>query len=107
MALVQYFEGTEAQILALQPTDTQWIDRAFYYPSDKGYFYRITEGVMLIYGAGEDSGVGIRLNGDVIGGVKSLIEDTEELVIPENYEYNIHDLSIKGVVQCNGNINIM
>lgn len=107
MALVQYKYGTEAQILALQPIDDQWVERAFYYPDDKGYFFQALNGVMVKYGGGEDSGVGVRINGDLIGGVKSVIEVNEILDIPENFEYNIYRLNINGTVNCNGTVNIM
>jgi len=42
----KYNFGTEAQILALLNTSPLWIDLAFYYPSDKAYFYQIQNGVM-------------------------------------------------------------
>jgi len=107
MAVVKYKFGTEAQILALKPTDDSWVDRAFYYPDDKGYFYQALNDEMVKYGGGEDSGVGIRINGDLIGGVKSVIEENEVLDIPENFEYNIFRVSVYGTVNCNGTINMM
>jgi hypothetical protein len=107
--LVKYFEGTEAQILALTPASENWVELAFYYPSDQDYFYRVVDGEMKKYGSGESavSGVGVTLNNKVIGGVKSLIEQNDILDIPENYEYNIHNLEAQGIVNCNGTINIM
>lgn len=107
MALIKFVYGTEAQILALVPTDAAWVDRAFYYPEDKPYFYQALDGVMKKYGGGETSGVGIRLNGSIIGGVKSLIESTDILTIPENYEYNVHRLNVQGNINSEGEINIM
>jgi hypothetical protein len=38
--------GTEVQILALTSASPQWTDLAFYYPSDKAYFYQVQNGVM-------------------------------------------------------------
>jgi hypothetical protein len=108
-AAVKYFEGTEAQILALEPTDSQWVDKAFYYPTDKTYFYRILNGEMTLYGGGDASisGVGVTLNDKIIGGVKSYIEEDDVLVIPENYEYNVFNLKVDGVINNSGLITIM
>lgn len=106
MATLKFTYGTEAQILALTPSDDAWVERAFYYPEDKGYFYQAKDGVLVKYGGGEDSGVGIRINGDLLGGVKSLILSNETLTIPEYYEYNIHNLEVQGQINCEGCINI-
>lgn len=110
--LVQYFIGTEAQILALTPVDENWVERAFYYPTDKTYFYMALGGEMKKYGYYEPSeinvsGVGIMLNDKVIGGVKSLIEINDILFIPENFEYNLLNLQIEGVINNEGVINIL
>lgn len=107
MAVLKFIYGTEAQILALKPVSTNWVDRAFYYPEDQGYFFQARDGVMKKYGAGESSGVGVRINGDLIGGVKSLIEAAETLTIPENYDYNIHTLNVQGAVDNQGQINLI
>jgi len=106
---VKYVYGTEAQILSLLPDNPNWIEKAFYYPSDKTYFYQLVNGTMKKYGAGTSvetgSGIGITLNGAVIGGVKSLIEEEDILDIPEYYEYNIYDLDVDGIINCDGVIN--
>lgn len=49
--LVKYYFNTESKILSLLPTDVQWQESAFYYPSDKTYFYQAVGGVMKKYGA--------------------------------------------------------
>jgi len=49
-AAIRFIYGTEAEILALQPTDTRWVERAFYYPEDKTYFFQALNGVMKRYG---------------------------------------------------------
>jgi hypothetical protein len=109
--LVKYIYGTEAQILALDNTHDLWCERAFYYPSDKSYFYQLVNGGMKKYGDGEDavasSGVGVFLNGKVIGGVKTLIESIDSLLIPVNYDYNTFQLYVEGTIQCNGQINMI
>jgi hypothetical protein len=60
-------------------------------------------------GGGGFGGVGIKLNGQVIGGVKSLIEENEILDIPSFWEYNIFFLDIDGRIDidANGSINIL
>jgi len=52
-----------------------------------------------------DSGIGIKLNGQVIGGVKRLIETGETLVIPIDWEYNVYHLDVDGVIENDGEIN--
>ncbi|MBK8807759.1 MAG: hypothetical protein IPO21_14390 [Bacteroidales bacterium] len=106
---VEFREGTEAQILALTPQSSSWIEKAFYYPSDKTYFYRVVNNVMVRYGAGEvtNVGIGITLNEKVIGGVKTFIEQNDTLLIPDNYDYNTFRLDIEGTINCFGQINIM
>ena len=105
---VKYLYGTEEQILALTPEDSTWYDKAFYYPTDKNYFYQAFNGGMKKYCEAETvSGVGITLNDQVIGGVKNKIELTDILKIPENYEYNLLSLLIEGVINCQGSINIL
>lgn len=107
--LVKYLYGTEAEILALEETDKNWFDRAFYYPSDKSYFYQAIDGVMKKYGSTpvEDVGVGVKLNNKVIGGSKSLIESFDVLTIPENFEYNPVSLHVEGTINSEGTINIL
>lgn len=107
--IVRFLDGTEAQILALTSDSPNWIDKAFYYPTDQDYFYRVVDGEMRIYGAGNASvvGVGITLNDKVIGGVKNNILINETLNIPENYEYNVYSLDVQGTINNSGVINIM
>lgn len=107
MAALKFIYGTEAQILALTPESPNWVDRAFYYPEDKEYFFQAVSGVMKKYGSGQGSGVGIRLNGDLLGGIKTLIEMNDILTIPGNYDYNTYQLDIQGSIECNGQINMM
>lgn len=107
MAVVEFKYGTEAQILALTPTDSNWIDRAFYYPDDKDYFFQVLNGIMKKYGSGENATLGIKLNGRGIGGVKTLIETNDILDIPENWDYNTFFLDIDGLIEVEGQINIM
>lgn len=107
---IKFRYGTEAEILTLTPASENWFNRAFYYPSDKSYFYQAVDGVMKKYGDGEDNeffGYGILLNDKVIGGVKSLIETNDVLEIPENYDYNTFKLDVEGIINCEGQINIM
>lgn len=112
MALVKHIGSlSESEILALTPASELWFDKAFYYPNNyprKSYFYRLLDGEMYQIGSKESSGgVGVKLNGSVIGGVKSLIEESETLEIPENYEYNLLHLQVDGVINCNGTINLL
>jgi hypothetical protein len=106
---VKFLFGTEEQILALEPTDENWVELAFYYPSDQTYFYQAIEGVMQKKGYCTPSiqGIGITLNSLIIGGVKSVIEETDILTIPENYEYNVVNLQVQGVINNAGQINII
>lgn len=99
--------GTEAQILALLPTDSSWVNRAFYYPGDKDYFFQALDGVMKKFAGGESIGEGIKLNNQVIGGVKSVLLESDVLFIPENWDYNTFILSNNGTIINNGTINIM
>jgi hypothetical protein len=103
---IRFKYGTEAQILALTPADSKWVDQAFYYPNDKDYFYQAFQGVMRIYGSGSGAGVGIKLNGKVMGTVKRVIREGEVLDIPTDYDYNTYTLRISGIVDCRGQINI-
>ena len=104
--LVKYIYGTEVQILALTVADTLFIEKAFYYPSDKDYFYQLVDSAFKKYGSGDSAGVGVTLNDKIIGGVKSFIESDETLSIPEYYEYNLHKLTVDGMINCYGTINI-
>ena len=97
---------SEQEILNLVDTDELWFDQGFYYPNDtptKPYYYRLVNGVMVKYNS---SGIGVTLNGSVIGGVKSLIEAEDILEIPVNYEYNLVNLQVDGIINCDGEINI-
>lgn len=112
MALVKHIGSlSESQILALTSSSALWFEKAFYYPNDfprKQYFYRLLDGQMYQLGSdAELSGVGVKLNGSIIGGVKSLIESNETLNIPVNYEYNLINLQVSGVINCNGIINLL
>lgn len=55
-----------------------------------------------------NAGIGIKLNGQVIGGVKRVIESNNTLDIPEFWQYNIRGLTldVDGVIENNGEINI-
>lgn len=101
--------GTEAQILALTPTHPAWVNRAFYYPNDRSYFFQALDGVMKKYGGGTTTevGIGIFLNDLVIGGVKRKIEETDFLNIPEYWDYDVFTLQVDGVINCYGQINTL
>lgn len=101
-----FIYGTEAQILALESTDANWIDRAFYYPEDRDYFYQVSNGVMKKYVGGESSSTGVKLNDKVIGGVPTFIAETDVLEAPENFDMNTYKLNIDGIVNISGQINI-
>jgi hypothetical protein len=105
-ATIRFIYGTEAQILELTPLSDKWVERAFYYPEDRPYFYQALNGVMKKYGSGEDSGIGITLDGRNIGGVKMLIDDNEVLHIPQEWEYNVRRLLVRGIINTFGTINI-
>ncbi len=106
---VKYIFGTEAEILVLQPADDEWYEQGFYYPEDKDYFYQILNGEFKKFGGVDDSsiGEGIRLNTKIIGGVKIIIEDGDILTIPESYDYNTSNLLVNGIINCEGQINII
>lgn len=108
---IEFYDGTEAQILALTPSSSNWVDKAFYYPLDKDYFYRALNGTMHAYGlagsAGTNAGVGVKLNGQVMGGAKTTIAQSETVDIPQDYDYNTFTLTVKGQVNVLGQINIM
>lgn len=108
---LKYFYGTEAQILALTPTSANWIELAFYYPTDKDYFYQALNGVMKKYCSSnststETGGKGVFLNGAVIGGVKEKINEDETLEISEDFAYNTYFLETSGIINNLGTINI-
>lgn len=105
-ATIRFIYGTEAQILELTPSSPNWVERAFYYPEDKTYFYQALGGVMKKYGGGEESSTGITLDGRNIGGVKMLIDDEEILHIPAQWEYNVRRLLVRGIINTLGTINI-
>lgn len=107
MAVPTFVYGTEAQILALTEESPDWIDQAFYYPNDQTYFYQVFNDEMKRYGGGEGSGTGIRLNDAVLGGVKRLIEYDDILEIPEHHDYNTFDLTVDGIINCDGQINLI
>lgn len=104
--IVKFIYGTEAQILELNPDNPKWVEKAFYYPNDKDYFYQALDGVMKLYGKGTSSGTGIRLNGEIIGGIKRFIENQDVLNIPEYYDYNTYTITVEGQINVNGSINI-
>lgn len=104
---IRYIYGTEAQILALNPSNPNWFEQAFYYPTDEdiNYFYQAFGQEMKRYGGGD--GIGIKLNNKVIGGVKNYIEQDDVLEIPEYFDYNVFNLRVDGTINCNGQINIL
>ena len=51
-------------------------------------------------------GIGIILNGLVIGGVKRLIEETDLMEIPLYWEYNVSFLEVDGIIDNESIINI-
>ena len=105
---IRFIYGTEAQILALTADSTNWVEQAFYYPDDKPYFFQIRNGVMKKYsGDSTLSGVGCRINGQVIGGVKQWIRGDEVLNIPADWEYNVTVLKVNGTIVCDGIINMI
>jgi len=54
---------------------------------------------------GVNEGVGITLNGAVIGGVKNKISLNEKLIIPEDWQYRVRNsLSLEGDIVNNGEI---
>jgi hypothetical protein len=105
-ANLNFIYGTEAEILALTPDNPKWKERGFYYPNDQEYFYQALEGQMKQYGGGSLAGVGVKLNGIVIGGSKTRITAAETLDIPTDYDYNTYTLTVEGQINCNGQINI-
>lgn len=105
-ATLKFIYGTEAQILSLTPESPKWVEQAFYYPVDTDYFYQALNGVMKQYGGGSLAGVGVKLNGIVMGGTKRLIELNELLTIPVNYDYNTYTFEVDGIINCDGQINV-
>jgi len=107
--LIKYFNGTEAKILALTNASPYWVDKAFYYPTDKTYFYQLVDGVMKKYGGQEEAltGTGITINGQIMGGAKYKILENDVVDIPENYEYNVLGLENNGLINNNGRINVL
>lgn len=100
---VKYFYGTDAQIQALTSESANWHERAFYYPSDRKFFYQVVDGVMVK----RATGAGCSVNGEVIGGVKRNINEDDLLYIPEDYEYNVLRLNVDGAVEIEGILNII
>ena len=103
---IRFKYGTDEEILALTPSSPNWVNRAFYYPSDKSYFYQALDGVMKRYAGGEAFGVGAKINDSVIGAIKRYIEPTDTLNIPTYYDYNTYTLDVIGVINNYGQINI-
>ena len=56
---------------------------------------------------GQPFGIGIKLNGQVRGGVKRLIETSDKLDIPLYWQYNVTGLNIDGTVDNDGEINFI
>jgi hypothetical protein len=50
--------------------------------------------------------IGIILNNKEFHGFKMLIEDSDVLYIPENYEYFGNYLNVNGIINCEGIISI-
>jgi len=106
-ALRFIYANTYEAIEDLEPTDAGWIDQAFYYPDDATWFYQARNGVMRkFHGDPAENGVGVKLNGKVIGGVKELIEEDDVLTIPVNWAYNTYRLQVNGSIECYGTITI-
>ncbi len=100
--------NTDAEILALTPEHPSWENLAFYYPNDRTWFYQAYEGVLKKYhGDPSEGGVGIFLNGKVIGGVKQYIEADDVLDVPANWEYNVTQIAVDGIINLDGDINIL
>ena len=53
------------------------------------------------------SGIGITLNGRVIGGVKRFIESGEFLDIPLYWCYNVINLDVDGTINMDGEITLL
>ena len=106
----QVFKGTDQAILALTPTQDKWKELALYFPLGEEYFYQAVDGVMQPIGkgavTGESVGVGVKINGKVVGGVKTYIEEIDILDIPTFFDYNTYRLQIAGLVRTNGTIRI-
>lgn len=107
--VVKYFFNTEAQILALTHLHPQWEEKAFYYPSDKSYFYQIFDGVLKKYGQGDVSlsSVGVLLNNKIIGGSKNFIETSDILQVPDYFQYFVRNLKVDGEIKSDGEIFVM
>lgn len=109
---VKYISSkSEIEILALLPSDDKWYDKGFYYPNDiptKTYYYRVVNGVMTQYAAGNTNtvAIGCTINEKVIGGVKPFIAVDEVLVVPEDFDYNTFPMKVDGDIILAGNINI-
>jgi len=56
---------------------------------------------------GISSCVGVTLNEKYLAEPKNLIGTSDTLNIPENYEYNVTELVVDGVIDCDGVINII
>ncbi len=105
---IKFTYGTVAQIEALTDEDPKWVEQAFYYPDDATWFYQIRNGEMKKYhGDPGEVGVGCKLNGQVMGGVKQYIEADDLLVVPLYYEYNTTSLTVDGTINLEGSINIL
>lgn len=113
---IKFKESTEASILNLKVGDPQWVERAFYFPSDKdNIFYQVINGRIRAFDctASNDNGggntqelIGISLNNKEFHGFKMFIEDSDILNIPQYYEYVGNYLTINGIVNCEGIISI-
>lgn len=55
----------------------------------------------------ESIGIGITLNSQVIGGVKRRIETNDILNVPEYWEYNVTQLEVDGIIELDGEINLI
>ena len=113
---IKFKESTEENILLLKQGDSQWIERAFYFPNDKdNIFYQVINGRMRAFDCTASSGggggvlqepIGIELNSKMYSGFKMNIIDTDVLYIPEDYEYHGNYLSVNGLINCEGIISI-
>lgn len=73
---------------------------------DDGQAFRMAR--MAVSNLLSTGGVGIKINGLVIGGVKQVIEGGETLTIPPLWQYNLfQSLDIDGTVDNDGQINFI
>lgn len=101
MSLDNFLNGEEYGTL---PAGDNWSSQVYggigEAPNDGQEYVRKNEAWAVATGGG----IGITLNGKVIGGVKRLIEEDDTLVIPEHWDYNIKSLTVDGEIINDGQI---